>query len=110
MLNYTCNKKIIRLSEIHSCIQYFFLTPCSRKQVDAARTSRCNVESIFLDRRSLDMAYPNASYAARRDDSKGCLSRERVAGNGIGGVRMALGKLHFGYTQSDTRNNSASLF
>lgn len=65
-------------------------------------------ESIFFDRRFLDMAYLKASYV--RDDSKGCVPRERVVENRIGGVRMALGKLHFGCTQSDARNNSASLF
>lgn len=30
--------------------------------------------------------------------------------NGIGDVRMALGKLHFGCPQSERRNNSTSLF
>lgn len=66
-------------------------------------------ESIFFDRRFLDMAYLKASYI--RDDCKGCVPRERVVENGIdGGGRMALGKLHFGCTQSDARNNSASLF
>jgi len=62
-------------------------------------------KSIFFDHRFLDMAYLKASYVG--DDSKGCVPRDRVVENGIDGVRMALGKLHFGCTQSDARNNSA---
>lgn len=59
-------------------------------------------ESIFLDRRFLDVAYLKAGRAG--DDSKGCVPRERVVENGIGpACGQASGKLHFSCTQSEAR-------